>query len=66
MEKTKKFTYTVNARFDMGMSGGSGPYRFEAANDEAAKKHLRRMTGGWLSAIKRSVSFDMNTLARVV
>lgn len=67
-KEVKMYTYFVKASYNMGMSSGGENYEFMAADDAAAKEHLKKLTGGWLhdSGIKRNVSFDMTTLARVV
>lgn len=66
MKNQKKFSYTVRAHFNMGMSDGTSIYEFESVNDRAAKQHLRRLAGGQLGDMKRNVRFDMSTLSRIV
>lgn len=58
--------YKVDIHYDMGMSGGRENLSFKAGDDDAAKAYMKENTGNNLSPIKRNVSFDENSLSRVV
>lgn len=58
--------YRVKASYDMNFSRGSETYKFPAKNNKEAREKLRKLTGGMLDWHKRGVTFDLDTLARVL
>ena len=58
--------YSVKVTYDMNFSRGSETIHFVAANDEAAKEHLKKIEGTDPSLIKRRLIPQRSTLARVV
>lgn len=59
-------TYRVEVTYDMGMSMGGETIQFEAKDDKAAQRWIKRNKGKDLSLIKRDVQFKEGTLSRVL